>query len=74
MGIDFSAYMAVDAGRVWGPSDVILAGHTLAGGALGLRGHKGSMQFDVALGFPLYRPEGFQAGDISPYVSATYQF
>ena len=73
-GFETSAYIALDAGRVWGPSDVNLVGHALAGAALGLRGRHKSLQFDAALGLPIHKPDGFVTSTVAPYISATYGF
>lgn len=74
IGFELAAYAALDAGRVWGPSGALLIGDALAGGALGMRGRRGPMQFDLALGFPLHRPGGFGASGLTPYLSATLAF
>ena len=56
-------YLAVDMGRVWGPSDEWLLGHTLAGAAAGIRGTLGNhLQYDFFLGVPLHKPDGFHTG------------
>jgi hemolysin activation/secretion protein len=73
-GIETSAYAALDAGRVWGPSDINLVGHALAGAALGLRGRHKSLQFDAGLGVPVHKPDGFITPAVAPYISATYGF
>jgi hemolysin activation/secretion protein len=68
------AYVALDMGRVWGPSDEVLVGKKLAGMAIGLRAKVNGLQFDAALGTPLYKPDGFQTRRFTPYVSVTYGF
>lgn len=73
-GVDSVAYAAIDAGRVWGPSAAMLPGQTLAGAALGLRGQWQGLQFDVALGTPLYKPEEFRTRRWNPYLYLTYAF
>jgi hemolysin activation/secretion protein len=73
-GVDTAAYVAVDAGRVWGPSAAQLVGNALAGTAVGVRGQVGRVQFDAALAGPLRRPAGFAAPDLVPYVSLTVAF
>ncbi|MCB1888834.1 MAG: ShlB/FhaC/HecB family hemolysin secretion/activation protein [Rhodocyclaceae bacterium] len=54
-----SAYLAIDAGRVDGPTAERLAGQTLAGAVLGLRGSWHDLQFDLFAGGPLHKPDGF---------------
>ena len=73
-GVDLSGYVGVDLGRVWGPRDINLRGHKLAGAALGLRGKWQALQFDVALAAPLVKPEGFKTQRVSAYLSATCAF
>ncbi|HDR9486674.1 TPA: ShlB/FhaC/HecB family hemolysin secretion/activation protein [Burkholderia aenigmatica] len=50
-----AVYAALDAGGVSGNPDEA-GGHTLVGGALGLRGGYKRVSFDVALGMPLLKP------------------
>ncbi|MEO7548554.1 MAG: ShlB/FhaC/HecB family hemolysin secretion/activation protein [Ramlibacter sp.] len=73
-GIDAQAVLGLDWGRVWGPSDVLLAGHQLAGAALGLRGRARGLYFDVSLATPLHRPDNFRAKRLVAYASVTYPF
>ncbi len=56
-------YVAVDAGRVSGPSSVNLAGKTLVGGVLGLRGQWGRVQHEIFVGRPLSKPEQFKTSN-----------
>jgi hemolysin activation/secretion protein len=46
----------------------------LAGAAVGLRGQWNSLQFDLALAMPLYKPSGFQTNHVNPYLAVTYAF
>jgi hemolysin activation/secretion protein len=73
-GVDSSAYVAADWGRVWGPSDVLLVGHQLAGVAVGLRGRWHSYVFDAAVARPISRPQGFASSNACLYVSLTRTF
>lgn len=73
-GVGMQAYVGVDAGRVWGTSDVNLVGTKLAGAVVGMRGQWKSLQWDVALGTPLYKPASFTTHNLNPYVSITYGF
>lgn len=62
-GASITPYLAFDMGHVWGPSSEWLLGKNLVGTAIGVKGNIGSMlQYDVFLGVPLYKPEGFQTG------------
>ncbi|MGI4813732.1 MAG: ShlB/FhaC/HecB family hemolysin secretion/activation protein [Janthinobacterium lividum] len=65
-------YAGVDVGRVRGPSAEYLVGQTLAGAVVGARGSVGAKSFagvaftyDLSLGWPLSKPEGFQTGSPS---------
>lgn len=69
-----TAYMALDYGRVWGPSDMALVGRQLAGAAVGLRGNARGVVFDASLGLPLLQPSGFRTKGASAYLSFTYPF
>jgi hemolysin activation/secretion protein len=61
-------YGGVDAGRVRGPATQYLLGETLVGAVVGVRGNLApknavgaALNYDVSLGFPLSKPEGFKA-------------
>lgn len=73
-GIDGQAYLGLDIGRVWGPSDINIVGNKLAGAAIGLRARWKALQVDVALGTPLYKPPGFRTRHVNPYVALTYAY
>lgn len=53
-------YLALDHGEVGGPSTGLLAGESLTGAALGVRGEFLGAAFDVFIGTPLSKPNGFQ--------------
>lgn len=72
--LDASAYVGVDAGRVWGPGTRMLVGDKLAGMALGMRARQRGLQIDFSLGTPLYKPEGFTSRRVNPYVALAYAF
>ena len=52
-------YVGVDYGEVAGPSSDRLLGRRLAGAVFGLRGNEKGVAFDLFLGWPLSKPEGF---------------
>jgi hemolysin activation/secretion protein len=52
-------YTAIDYGKVYGPSTEYLVGTELVGGAIGFRGKISALQYDVSVGWPLKKPEGF---------------
>ncbi len=53
-------YVGIDVGEVGGPSTVALSGTRLAGSVLGARGALGTVNWDVFIGRPLHKPEGFR--------------
>lgn len=60
-------YAGIDAGRVRGPAAQYLLGETLVGAVVGLRGNLApknvlgaALNYDVSLGFPLSKPQGFK--------------
>ena len=53
-------YLAIDHGRVSGPSAARVHNQHLTGGAIGLRGQIGPLQFDVFAGRPLQKPDNLQ--------------
>ena len=56
-------YFGIDHGEVYGPSTSLLVGNRLTGAVLGLRGGFKKLQYEVFVGTPLYKPEGFKASD-----------
>lgn len=61
------AYVALDAGRVSGPSTTFILGQNLVGAALGIRGQfklGGQLNYDLFAGAPLHKPTGFPASGV----------
>lgn len=52
-------YLALDYGKVHGPSTEYLLGTELVGGAVGMRGKIGSLQYEAFVGWPIKKPDGF---------------
>ena len=52
-------YMALDYGKVSGPSTEYLLGTELVGSAIGVRGRVGIFSYDAFVGYPIKKPEGF---------------
>ncbi len=73
-GMAAQAVLAVDVGRVHGPSDAFLPGRSLVGLAAGLRGRSGATQFETLLAVPLRYPQGFSTRPFSVYASVTHSF
>ncbi|MHA7680303.1 ShlB/FhaC/HecB family hemolysin secretion/activation protein [Cupriavidus sp. PET2-C1] len=59
------AYAAADAGAVGGSVTRELAGRTLVGAALGIRGAYGKVGYDVSVGMPVAKPAGFEAARVT---------
>ncbi|WP_110953625.1 ShlB/FhaC/HecB family hemolysin secretion/activation protein [Anaerosinus massiliensis] len=53
-------YTALDYGKVAGPSTEYLLGKELWGTALGIRGKIKDTQYDVFIGWPVKKPDGFK--------------
>lgn len=53
-------YAGLDYGHVAGPSSDALIGKSLAGAVLGLRGNFKGLNYDIFIGTPLHKPEGFR--------------
>lgn len=54
------AYIGLDHGEVAGPSSDLLLGKRLTGAALGLRGAVKTLSYDIFVGMPLAKPDGFK--------------
>lgn len=68
VGLD--TYFALDAGRIAGPSAQGQSQTSLAGAAVGLRGRFENLAYDLSLGWPISRPEGF-ANQKTPTLAAS---
>ena len=64
LGAGQEVYVAVDVGRVGGPATRWQPGRTLAGSAIGLRGGMHGGYWDVFVGTPLCKPQGFQTDSV----------
>lgn len=71
---DTALFVGVDVGKVWGPSDINLAGRKLAGVTVGVRGRLTDTRFQLSLAAPLSRPEGFRTQRVSVYASVSHAF
>lgn len=56
-------YAALDHGEVGGPTAAFLAGKSLAGAALGLRGAIRNIQYDFYAGTPVRKPQSFRTAN-----------
>lgn len=59
-GTPLAAFVGLDYGCVDGPSSADLAGKQLAGAVLGLRGAWRQLSYEVFVGTPLDKPQGFR--------------
>lgn len=57
-------YLGLDIGQVGGPASHLLAGTTLSGAVVGLRGPVKGIYYDVFAGRPLRKPDGFGSAAI----------
>jgi hemolysin activation/secretion protein len=67
-------YLGVDWGEVGGSSSASLAGQNLSGAVVGLRGVFKKLQYDLFVGAPLYKPEGFKTADTTAGFSLNLSF
>ena len=52
-------YVGLDYGKVYGKSTEDILGTALWGGAIGMKGHYGSANYNIFLSTPLQVPNGF---------------
>lgn len=69
-----AVYVALDWGRVGGPGAQLLAGHSLAGTAGGLRGSLYGLNYDWFIGRALRHPAGFPAAGAVTGFQLSYLF
>ncbi|PHM24511.1 putative hemolysin activation protein HecB [Xenorhabdus budapestensis] len=73
---DQQFYLGADYGRVGGHRSEILIGRTLAGGVMGLKGHirPVNMAYDVSVGTPFSKPDGFKTDPAHVNFSLNWQY
>lgn len=54
------AYVGLDCGAVYGPSAEYLPGRILVGSVVGLKGGTKNLQYELFVGWPLRKPDGFR--------------
>ena len=70
-----SIYANVDFGAVYGPSTDVLAGKFIAGTSLGMKGQfKSGLFYDVFVGAPLYKPNGYRTDSVTTGFQAGIRF
>ena len=67
-------YVGLDYGRVGGPTSAYLAGKSLTGAVIGLRGAVRSLQYDVFIGAPVKKPEFFRTARMTAGFSLNTSF
>ena len=74
-GIKSDVYVGLDIGRVYGPNTEDLLGKCIAGAVLGLRGSLPSgLSYDVFLGTPLYKPQGYRTSHMTAGFQIEWRF
>ncbi len=74
LGSGHEAYAGADHARVGGPSSANLAGKSLTGAVVGLRGALSGAQYDFFIGTPLQKPAGLQTASVTAGFSLNYSF
>ncbi len=68
-------YLGLDIGAVYGPAVEDLVGRTIAGAVLGMRGPFASgLSYDVFVGVPVYKPEGYHTSRVTTGVTLSWRF
>ncbi len=67
-------YAGIDHGRVGGPTTRDLVGRSLTGAAVGLRGTQGVLAYDLYIGTPLAKPDGFKTASATAGFSLNVSF
>ncbi|MEK6697471.1 MAG: ShlB/FhaC/HecB family hemolysin secretion/activation protein [Nitrospirota bacterium] len=67
-------YLGIDHGAVKGPSDELLAGKSLTGGVIGVRGKYKGFFYDAFSGWPLRKPDGFRTERPAAGFQVTWQY
>lgn len=68
------AFVALDKGRVNGPSAEYLAGRSLTGAAIGLRGGADGLSYEIFLATPVRKPEHFSSASTNVAFNLAYSF
>lgn len=67
------AYLGLDYGQVTGPGADAYNGRILIGSVLGLRGGSKALQYDVFVGKPIRKPDGFNTASTTYGFQVVYQ-
>ncbi len=74
LGGQHEFYLGVDYGRVRGPSAQWLAGQSITGAVIGLRGSAAGFGYDFFIGGPISRPEYFRTAHVVGGFQLTFGF
>jgi len=66
-------YLGLDYGEVYGPAEQLVPGRILAGTTVGLRGGTKSLSYDLFVGWPLRKPDGFRTASPTFGFQTSYQ-
>lgn len=69
-----AVYVGVDYGEVSGQSSDLLLGKHLAGSVIGLRGGYKGFNYDLFLGKPLKKPQGFETAKVAAGFNLNWSF
>lgn len=67
-------YAGIDYGRVGGRSVAWLLGNHLAGGVIGVRGAWRGLNYDVFIGAPISKPEGYRTARVTMGFNLNFSF
>lgn len=67
-------YTGLDVGKLYGPNVANLAGNTLSGAVIGVRGYLMGASYDVAAGMPVYKPKAFSTHSPTLTFNLAYGF
>jgi hemolysin activation/secretion protein len=67
-------YVGIDYGRVGGPSTEWLIGRRLSGGVIGLRGAVKGLNYDLFVGAPISKPEGYRTAKTTAGFNLNFSF
>jgi len=67
-------FLALDRGGVRGPQAALLTGRQLTGAALGVRGRIKQANYELTLGSPVKKPEGFNTESLAVTVALVAEF
>ncbi|MBS0344237.1 MAG: ShlB/FhaC/HecB family hemolysin secretion/activation protein, partial [Proteobacteria bacterium] len=73
-GSGAEVYAGIDHGQVGGPSVAYQLGSRLTGGVVGVRGAWQGLSYDVFVGAPISKPEGFRTAKVTAGFNLNFSF